>query len=170
MKLSFLSRKLHRWGSILTAAPVLLVLITGILLHFKKESAWLQPPTQKGKGNQLQVSFDTMLAKLQEIPQAEVKSWEDVERLDVRPDKGIIKIKCQNSWEIQLHGTTGEVLQVAYRRSDFVEQLHDGTFFSESVRWYIFVPTGLILIGLWFTGIHLFVLPHWVKWRRKKST
>lgn len=42
------TRKLHRWGALLTAVPLLLVIVTGLLLQVKKEAAWIQPPTMRG--------------------------------------------------------------------------------------------------------------------------
>ena len=103
------------------------------------------------------------------IPQAAIQSWGDIARLDIRPDKGLIKIHAVNHWEIQLDHRSGEVLQVAYRRSDLIEALHDGSFFHERVKLWIFLPSALILLVLWITGIYLFVKPQMLKWARKQK-
>ena len=59
----------------------------------------------------------------------------EVDRIDVRPDKGILKFSfTQHYWEIQLDATTGEVLSVALRRSDFLEALHDGSLMDRSLK------------------------------------
>ena len=42
--------KIHRWAAILTALPVLIVMLSGIILQMKKEFDWVQPPTMKGTG------------------------------------------------------------------------------------------------------------------------
>src|SRR4051794_36556888 len=89
-------RKTHRWGSILIALPFLLVICTGLLLQLKKELSWVQPPTGKGTGKSPKVSFDVILEAAKSVPEAEVKSWDDIERLDVRPDRGMVKVQARN--------------------------------------------------------------------------
>ncbi len=45
-----LNRKFHYWAAALAALPVLVILCTGLLLQLKKQSAWVQPPEQRGVG------------------------------------------------------------------------------------------------------------------------
>jgi uncharacterized iron-regulated membrane protein len=163
-----LFRKLHRWGAVLIALPFLLVLITGCLLQLKKEIAWIQPSTKKGEGKEPTVSFDAILAAVKEVPEADVKSWDDIDRMDVRPKDGIVKVQCKNRYEVQVDFQTGKVVQVEYRRSDLIESLHDGSWFHDSFKVYVFLPVALVVIGLWGTGMYLFALPYMVKWRKKK--
>lgn len=157
------SRKLHRWGAILIALPLLVVICTGLLLQLKKEWVWIQPAERRGVGTTPSITFDQILTALRGVPEAEVESWEDVDRLDVRPGKGMLKVRCNNDWEVQIDTATGEVLQVAYRRSDLIESIHDGSFFHASAKLWVFLPSGLVLLALWFTGVYLWVLPIWAK-------
>jgi hypothetical protein len=166
-KFSVWQRRLHRWGAALIALPVLVIFGSGVLLHLKKDAAWIQPPEHKGSPGRLEASFERILEALRAVPEAGVRGWEDVDRLDVRPEKGMLKVRCRNSWEVQIDTATGGVLQVAYRRSDLIESIHDGSFFHTWVKSWIFFPAGLVLLGLWLTGVYLFLLPHWVSWRRK---
>ncbi len=168
MKLSVLSRKLHRWGAVLIAAPFLVVLVTGILLQVKKQVAWVQPPTHKGTGQEPTVSFDTLLAAVAAVPEAEVRSWADIDRVDLRPKDGVAKVTCKNRYEVQVDFQTGRVVQAAYRRSDLIESLHDGSWFSDAAKLWVFLPAAVVVLGLWLTGMYLFALPLWVKWRRKR--
>jgi uncharacterized iron-regulated membrane protein len=161
-------RKLHRWGAVLVALPFLVIIITGLMLQLKKDWHWVQPPTIKTKSKEPTISFEQILTAVRDVPETEVKSWEDIDRVDVRPSHGNIKVTCKNRWEVQLDAATGKVLQIAYRRSDLIESLHDGTWFSDSAKLWIFLPTAFVVLGLWITGIYLFVLPWWVKWRRQK--
>ncbi len=92
-----------------------------------------------------------------------------MDRLDVRPGRGVVKVRAKNRWEVQIDAVTGEVLQVAYRRSDFIESLHDGSFFGHFTKHWIFLPTAIILFVLWGTGIYLFLLPYLVKRRRARA-
>ncbi|MFT7620750.1 MAG: putative iron-regulated membrane protein [Planctomycetota bacterium] len=167
MRASILNRKVHRWGAILTAIPVLLVVTTGVLLQLKKQSSWIQPPTQKGSTSTVSGNFDDILQAARAGKHANISSWDDVDRLDVRPSKGIVKIKARNDWELQVDLETKEILQESYRRSDFIESLHDGSFFG--LKFWIFLPSAVILLVLWGTGLYLFFLPYIARrnYRRK---
>lgn len=172
MKASLLNRKLHRWGAILTALPLLVVIGSGIFLQLKKESSWVQPPTARSGAPALTLSFDEILAAVRDDPKAretEITSWADVDRLDVRIDRGVVKVRGKNRWEVQVDTGSGAVLQVAYRRSDLIESIHDGSWFHDSVKLWIFLPTAVILLGLWVTGIYLWLLPHLAKRKRAKK-
>lgn len=52
----------------------------------------------------------------------------ELDRIDVRQDKGMVKFVFINGfWGIQLDGTTDELLHIERRRSDFIEKVHDGS-------------------------------------------
>jgi hypothetical protein len=166
MKPSRLNRIIHRWGSIAIALPTLIVLVSGVVLQLKKQSDWIQPATQGGSNQPPQISFSRILEIAKTVPEAQVESWNDIDRLDVRPRNGMLKVRCKNRWEVQLDAASGDILQVAFRRSDLIESIHDGSFFSETVKLGVFLPTAIVLIVLWGTGVYLFFLPHLTK--RKK--
>jgi len=153
------NRKLHRWGSIAVAVPFLVVVCTGLLLQLKKQLAWVQPPEQKTSVHVPTVSMEQILATAKSVPEAKVSSWEDIDRLDVRPGKGIVKVATVDHWELQLDLATGALLQSTYRRSDVIESLHDGSWFHDLVKLGVFLPAAVIVLGLWITGMYLFLLP-----------
>jgi len=163
------NRKLHRWGAILTALPVLVIFVSGALLQLKKDWVWIQPATLQGSGDVPTLSFEEVLEVARGIPELEIESWDDVNRLDVRPGKGMLKVRAMNDWETQIDTASGEVLQTAYRRSDLIESIHDGSWFHDSVKLWYFLPTAFILVGLWFTGIYLWLLPHMTRRRRRQA-
>ena len=66
-----------------------------------------------------------------------LESWDDINRIDIRPDKGIAKIRSKNHWEIQIDSETAEVFSVNYRRSDIIESVHDGSFFTDYVKFWL---------------------------------
>ena len=168
MRWSILSRKLHRWGAILVALPILVMIGTGLLLHFKKPVDWIQPPEQMGRGGDPSISFAQILDICRGVPEAEIRSWDDVDRVDVRPDLGMLKVRSRSRWEIQIDTSTGEVLQTAYRRSDFIENIHDGSILGPFGKWAVFLPAALLLLGLWITGLYLWILP-WLARRARKT-
>ncbi|WP_338518339.1 PepSY domain-containing protein [Alteromonas gracilis] len=148
-----LSRSLHLWLSLVIFIPVVIVIGSGLLLQVKKEFDWIQPPTQKLQSAAPSMSFDDVLQAVQKVPQANIQTWDDIDRLDVRPSKGIIKIRGRNHWEVQINASTAEVLQVAYRRTDTIEAIHDGSWFFEGAKLWLFLPVAIVLFILWLTGL-----------------
>ena len=159
------NRTIHKWASIVIAIPLLVVFVTGILLLVKKEFSTLQPPTMKGSDNVPTVSFEHILEAAKSVEEAKIESWQDINRLDVRPSKGVIKIRSNNRIEIQLDASSAKVLHVAKRNSDLIESIHDGTFFEKNANLWLMLPVGLISILISITGIILFVLPYMKKKR-----
>jgi uncharacterized iron-regulated membrane protein len=164
-----LNRKIHHWGSIAIAVPLAIVLVTGVLLLLKKDIDWIQPPTIKGERKGVALEIDQILAIARSVPEAGIETWADVDRLDVRPNKGMLKVRAETRWEIQIDANSGRILQVAYRRSDLIESIHDGSFFGDYAKLWVFLPSALVLIGLWITGMVLFFHPRLVKSRKRKQ-
>ena len=169
MKFTILNRKIHYWGSIIITIPLLIVIASGILLLLKKDATWIQPPTTKGISDAVPLlSFQQLVTSAGSIKEAQISSWDDIKRIDIQPGKGMAKVISANNYEVQVDTKTGKVLQVAYRRSDVIESLHDGTYFHESVKYLVSLPTGIILFVLLISGVILFLQPYWVKTKRKK--
>lgn len=162
-----LNRKLHRVGALISALPVLVVVVSGLVLQLKKDWSWVQPPTQRGSTQELALSWDQILTATADVEQAGIQSWADVDRLDVRPGKGMLKVRGKNRWEVQIDAVTAEVLSVEYRRSDLIESIHDGSFFGDPTKLWVFLPSAVILFGLWISGVYLWLLPHLVRRRRR---
>ncbi len=158
-KLNILTRKLHRWGAIVIALPILVVICSGLILQLKKDVDWIQPPTQRGEGAPLTLSFDEILRIARAEPRASIRDWPDIDRLDVRPERGVVKVRAKNRWEVQIDTRTGKVLSSTARRSDLIETIHDGSFFHDNLKLWLFLPAGVILLALWITGIYLWLLP-----------
>ncbi len=171
MKAQALLRKVHHWGSVLIMVQMGVVIGAGLLLLVKKEIDWIQPPTLVGAapdGVPTQ-SFEALFAAAKAVPELEIDDWRNLARVDVKPGKGVVKFVSENNWEAQIDTETGAVLQVAYRRSDIIESLHDGSFFADWAKLYVFFPSGLVLLVLWGTGIYLFFLPHMKKWEKARK-
>ena len=165
------TRKVHYWGAFLVFLPVFIIISTGILLQLKKDIDWIQPPTANGEfENDPTISFDDILATAIKVKEPNIQSWDDIDRLDVRLGKGIVKVRSNNRWELQIDSHSGELLQVAYRRSDLIEQLHDGSWFHDKIKLWIFLPTGIILFILWCTGLYMVILPYIINWKREKKS
>lgn len=162
------TRKAHRIGALVSALPVLVVILSGILLQLKKEWSWVQPPTQRGSEARLALTWEELLARVSRVEAAEVRSYAEIERIDAQPKRGLFKVQCTNGYEVQLDAVTGDVLWVAYRRSDLIESIHDGSWFHDRAKLWLFLPAAVILCGLWATGVHLWLVPHLVRRRRRR--
>lgn len=149
------SRQFHLWAALVIFLPVIIVVTSGVLLQVKKEFTWIQPSTMKGSQGSPSLDFEDILVIAKTVPQAQINTWNDIDRLDVRPSKGVIKIQAQNAWEIQIDGATGDILQTAYRRSDTIEQIHDGSWFFEGAKLWVFLPSAIVLWLIWATGLVL---------------
>ena len=161
------NRKIHKWASIVIALPLLICIVTGILLLVKKEFSIIQPPTMRGESKVPALEFSQVLSVAKSIDGADIQSWDDIDRLDVRPGKGVIKIRSNNDIEIQIDGKTGDVLHVAQRNSDFIETIHDGTFFEKNANLWLMLPVAIASVIISITGIIMFFIPY-VKRKRKK--
>lgn len=165
-----LLRQIHHWSSILIALPLIIMIGAGLLLMLKKESGWIQPPTQRGASTAMPVqSFETLFAAARSAPEAGILDWADLDRVDIKPSKGVVKFIAHNRWEVQVDTSSAEVLSVSYRRSDLIESIHDGSFFAGWAKLYVFLPAGIVLLCLWITGLYMFSLPHWKRYQRRRN-
>ncbi len=165
MSINKLSRRLHYWGSFAAALPVVVILCTGILLQLKKHWSWVQPTEIRGTGTVPVIGLPDLIVSMQTDTSLRVTGWDDVSRIDIRADRGLAKVTLTSGWEAQVDLGTGVLLKTAYRRSDLIESLHDGSFFAgDWTKLGLFLPAGIVLFGLWVTGLWMF----WVTWRAKR--
>lgn len=163
-------RQVHYWLSLAVFLPAGVIFVAGGFLMLKKEIEWIQPGTERGvvEAQLPEASFEQLLAAARLHPEAGISQWSDIDRIDLRVDRGIAKLRANSGWEVQVDTRTAEVLKVAYRRSDLIESIHDGSFFSDEVKLFVFLPTGILLVVMWGTGIYLFLLPRMAKRKKKK--
>ena len=149
---------------------VLLALIvissaTGILLGWKKNSATLQPPTQSGAATELKAWLP--LARLEAAATAALAQELGpgdpgrlvVDRMDVRPGDGVVKVLFPAAWEVQVDGGTAAVLSVDRRHSDWIEKIHDGSIISDLFKLITMNVLGLGLLALAASGFWMWYGP-----------
>ena len=159
MKFNVLNRKTHYWIAGVLALPLIVIAGTGTVLQLKKHSAWVQPPEQRGSTTNPTVELSGILEALKKHHALGVEHWGHVKRIDVRPDRGVAKAWLHTDYEAQVDLGTAEILQIAYRRSDWIESIHDGSIFGDTVKLYVFFPTAIALVLLWIGGVWMFALP-----------
>jgi uncharacterized iron-regulated membrane protein len=161
----------HKWTGTILAVLVGLTACTGFLLLIKKKVDWIQPPTERGAEGELadflRIQDVIAIALAQNHPA--FQSFDDIERIDVRPDKRVHKIHSHHEYaELQIDAITGEVLSTDVRRSDWLESLHDGSFFGSFVHEWVMPIVPIALLFLIFSGIWLWIEPMVRRARRRK--
>jgi uncharacterized iron-regulated membrane protein len=165
VKFNVLNRKVHYWASAIIALPALILLSSGLLLQTKKHWAWVQPVEHRGTGRTPVLDFPQLLASVRSDPSHNVSSWDDINRIDVRPGRGVAKVWLNSGYEVQVDLGSGRIMHTAYRRSDLIEAIHDGSFFGgDWVKLGVFLPTGTTLLLLWGTGLWMW----WVTFANKR--
>ena len=159
MKFNVLNRKVHYWAAAAIALPLLIIACTGSILQLKKHWTWVQPPEKRGSTKTPTVELSGILEALKKNPELKVENWSHVKRIDVRPDKGVAKAWLHTDYEAQVDLGTAEILQIAYRRSDWIESIHDGSIFGDTVKLWVFFPAAIGLVLLWIGGMWMWLLP-----------
>lgn len=127
------ARKLHRTTGALLFIFFFIIAATGLLLGWKKHSGGIiLPKSYQGKSTEIknwlpvEVLHQKALAAARERISPDLSP--EMERIDFRPDKGMVKfVFVEDYWGVQIDCTTGEVLHIERRRSDFIENIHDGS-------------------------------------------
>lgn len=89
-----------------------------------------------------------------------LKEPSDVDRVDYRPKRNVFKVVAKNGYtEVQVDGNTGKVLQVAKRTDQFVEDLHDLSFFNDGMKDFVLPVVGVGLAVLSLTGVYIYANP-----------
>lgn len=164
-------RVYHRYIGLLLSLFLLISSLTGILLSWKKDVALLMPPTQKEGATDLSqwIPLSSIAQKAgMALDSAQNIPSNPIDRIDVRPDKGIVKVLFQEGyWEVQLNGSTGEVLSVGRRHSDWLESLHDGSIISDGFKLVSMNLLGLGLLILIASGVILWLYPKRIRQLKK---
>jgi uncharacterized iron-regulated membrane protein len=166
------TRKWHRLLGVTLSLLLFISATTGILLALKKDVELIQPATHTGSSKDMQ-TWKSM-AELSEIAttafhqQHPDQADNQVDRIDVRPSKGIVKVLFEkNQWEAQVDAQSGEVLHIARRHADWIEALHDGSIISDLFKLLSMHFLGIGVIVLLSTGLWLWYGPK--EFRRLKK-
>ena len=148
------NRLAHRWVAIVLALPILFIMLTGIFLQVRKPVDWIQPPTATGSQSYAPTaSLEQVLEQVKTVPAMGVTGWEDIKLLDLRPKKGIIKVRNYSELETQVDASTAEVIQTGQRRNDIVGRMHD--FSAWGARLWLGLPMMLGFTLLFLSGVYL---------------
>lgn len=175
-----LVRKIHRTTGIFLFIFFFIIAITGFLLGWKKNSnGIILPKSYQGTSIDLKdwLPLDTLQTIAFEILKDSIDSNIDLslQRIDSRPKKGMVKFVFNNHyWGIQLDASTGELLAITKRRSDFFENIHDGSILDiifktkgEIIKLIYTSIMSIALLVFTITGFWLWYGPKFIKRNRK---
>ena len=154
----------HLWLGVLFTAVLFVISLTGIALNHKR-GLGLMPDVAHAPT----APFDgaLSLARLAEIgiqaaaaPGAAPGTLADVDRMDVRPRDGYVKVRLRDAatTEVTVDLADGRVLHVGSRGDSFLEKVHSGEIFGK--RWVLLSDAGAVaLVITLVSGYWLWIAP-----------
>lgn len=142
-------RRLHRLIALIILLPLIIVSVTGVVLLYRNQFESLQPSIVKSEpveGSQL-LSFESITEEF---------GKDKIEQIIYRPGKNSMVIRLSDDTEVQIHPQTGDVLKTAKRRTNFLIELHQGSWMGAFGQLGVHFITGLGLIFLIISGIIIY--------------
>lgn len=181
-KIIRIARKIHRYTGVFLFAFFFIIGITGFLLGWKQQfGGVILPKAQKGTSTNLQnwLPIDSLHKKATFYLQKNIEKGisTKIRKIDIRQEKGIVKfIFKDHYYGVQLDGATGKLLAIAYRNSDLIEDLHDGSFidkllgtqYKQFEMFYTLIMS-LALVTFTMTGFWLWYGPKRMKKNNSKA-
>ncbi len=165
-------RKIHRTLGILLFVFFIIIAVSGLLLGWKKHSAgFILPISYQGTSSDLHawLPLDSLhkcaLQILQDSFSSSIST--KIERIEVRQDKGMLKFVFADRYiGMQLDGATGTLLHIEQRRSDVIENIHNGSILDKylgtsngQIKLVYTSVMGLALLTFSLTGFWLWYGP-----------
>jgi uncharacterized iron-regulated membrane protein len=171
-KILRISRKIHRATGALLFVFFTVVAVTGLMLGWKKHSGGIILSKSYSGQSIDQKNWLPVHVLHEKAVQAARENISpdmsfELDRIDIRPDKGMVKfVFAESYWGVQLDCTTGETLHIERRSSDFIENLHDASYFDklfgtsyEQIKLVYTSVMGLALLTFTITGFWLWYGP-----------
>jgi hypothetical protein len=149
----------HLWLGIALSGMVLILSISGILLNHKRALGLMPDVPHEPSGDFADALPLAELVRLADAA-APAAGERGVDRLDVRPRSGLIKVRFRDDvvTEVTLDINSGRVLHVGERNDVFLEKLHSGEIFGDS--WILLSDFAAVaLIILIVSGYWLWLFP-----------
>jgi uncharacterized iron-regulated membrane protein len=144
-------RKYHRIISIMVALPFFIVLISGLLLQVRQQVEFIQPKALSAS----KIEGKSLLTVSEIIQFAGVRA-EEIDQIIFKPGKFQLSLRLKSNEEIQLHPQTGDILKRAPRLTNFLIEIHQGSYFTEWGQYLVFLPSALGLLFLLISGLVLY--------------
>lgn len=173
-------RWLHRKIAIALFIFFFIISLSGLLLGIKKQTGLLAP-TQKGVAADLSAWLP--VDSLQKIATRFLHDSvspdlsPELDRIDIRPQKGVVKFVFKNHYSgLQIDGASGKVLLIEKRKSDLIENIHDGSILDklfgtekDQIKLGYTITMGFSLFMLVISGFWLWYGPKKLRKDKKRS-
>ena len=156
----------HRWIALFIIIPLFITTATGVLLLLRHQVEWVQPSSLKLSHVAHWATIEQVLTELKNDPRTHRYKWQDMGSVIYKPSKGVIQLRTRDDQLIQLDGTSAEILSIAPRRTSWLIQLHEGTYWGKAMRLYVFLPAALGLLLLLISG-GILIVKHYKKKLKK---
>ena len=150
----------HLWGGVIATVLLIVISITGIVLNHKRGLNMMPDVPHEPTGSFAEALPMAELAAAAERAVSPEIAGAGVDRMDVRPGDGIVKVRFddQRVSEVTVDIVTARVLHVGERNDVFLEKLHSGEIFGDG--WVLLSDFGaLLLILALITGYWLWLYP-----------
>ena len=163
---------IHKWTGLTLGLVFACSAVTGFALLMKKKVDWIMPPTLTGADGTIDdlITVQEVLTAVFARNHPDFQDIGDIDRIDFRPGKRVHKVHSEHHHaEMQIDAITGAVLSIGTRRSDFLENLHDGSFYGEWVHTWFMPVVATSLLFMTGSGIWLWIEPKLRRRRRRKG-
>lgn len=169
MSAARLLRKVHYWASLPLLFTVFVIAVSGTMLALKKDFHALQPATKAGTPGLPERPLADLARGAAAAPGHGHVTWEDIDRIDIRPGEGIAKVILHSRTEIQVDLASGRPVQLGYRTSDLLETIHDFSILGGWAKYVFSFGSGIVLLLMASSGVYLFALPMLVRRRKRRA-
>lgn len=151
----------HLWIGIVATVLLLVIAVTGVLLNHKRVLG-LMPDVAgvEGRGVVGALSLEQLSRVAEDTVASLVGQRVEVDRMDVRPGSGYVKVRMSDSatTEVTVTLESGKVLHVGSRGDVFLEKVHSGEVMGSN--WILLSDLAAIALVLTLvTGYWLWVAP-----------
>jgi uncharacterized iron-regulated membrane protein len=142
-------KKWHRIVALMITIPLILIVASGLILQLRNQFESIQPKALSStlEPNFPLLSLDQVIGSL---------GGKNIDQIIYRPSKGNLSIRMKDGMDIQIHPQTGEILKRAPRRTNFLIDLHQGTWIGSFGQYFIYLPASVGLAFLIVSGIAIY--------------
>lgn len=154
----------HLWIGVVFTAALLIISATGILLNHKRALGLMPDVANEPSGAfSSALSLDSLASiglQAVALPGAPRAALRTVDRMDVRPRSGYVKVRMRDSasTEVTIDVASGKVLHVGPRGDVFFEKLHSGEIFGGRGI-FLSDAAAIALVATMVTGYWLWLVP-----------
>lgn len=156
-------KKYHAYASLIILIPFFITVVTGSLLMLRHYSTFVRPERPIVSHKEIKINFSDILENLIKREELSIRSQQDISKVVLRPNKGLIYVYSMAREQIVLDGRNGRILSIDPHRVGFLISLHEGIFFGKNIRDFVFFPSSILLLFIGFSGMillyRLYILP-----------